>query len=182
MSCIDHYIVDGIEYLLDRATRGLKAKPLVYGATTSMLPEDADRIEQTIHKEPWTVGRRVVINRESNTISLFNDGDSDSSFPGTAAVPLYYQGISIIPHHFCDGGGPLLKPTELSTSFTETTLDGLTDAQIRQIPEGVYHEQFQTEIARMSGISNGNPLCDFMCFFNSLFFLLPWSNMSLTAI
>ena len=139
MSCIDHYIVDGIEYLLDRATRGLKAKPLVYGATTSMLPEDADRIEQTIHKEPWTVGRRVVINRESNTISLFNDGDSDSSFPGTAAVPLYYQGISIIPHHFCDGGGPLLKPTELSTSFTETTLDGLTDAQIRQIPEGVYH-------------------------------------------
>ena|SRR5579859_4017464 len=133
MSFLDELIVDGHDYILSRLTRGLKAKPLFYGTTPCMLAEDAARIEQAIHKEPWTVGRRVIINRESSTISLFDEGDRHTSFSCKTAIPLYYQGIPIIPHHFYSDATPLLTPTELSTSSTETTLDGLADAQIRQL-------------------------------------------------
>lgn len=103
--------------------------------TTPMSAEEASRIEQLIQEESWTLGRDVIVNRNSNTISLFDIHDKDFCFFVRAPVPLYYQGVPVIPHHFCGCASPLVRPQELSILSMETTLDGLTSQQIRQLRE-----------------------------------------------
>lgn len=135
MSWLNQCALDVMDYLMGRVTRDLKANTLVYNPTPSMSAEDANRIKLFIEKEPWTLGRDVVVNRDSNTISLFDIHDDDFCFFPRAPVPLYYQGVPVIPHHFSNAASPLVEPQELSILSMETHMDGLRSQQIRQLSE-----------------------------------------------
>ena len=135
MASLNQCALDVSDYLVGRVTRDLKANALVYKATPSMSAENANRIKQLVQKEPWTLGRVVVVNRNSNTISLFDFHDKHFYFFPRAPVPLYYQGVPVIPHHFSDAASPLVRPQELSILSMETDLDGLTSQQIRLLSE-----------------------------------------------
>src|ERR1700737_2354888 len=58
--------------------------------TPRMSSSVKTRIKSDIVNEPWTTGREVVINEESNTISLFDVDDTVSHRSRQREVPLRY--------------------------------------------------------------------------------------------
>ena len=89
-------------------------------------------IGERIVNEPWAEGREIVVNQESNTISLF-DLDEEECENQRLPVPLFYDDIPIIPHPY-----PYQKsdshPKELNTSVDKVR-DGLTREQLQMLKE-----------------------------------------------
>jgi hypothetical protein len=96
-----------------------------------MSPSTAEKLEQTIRDETWTLGRTVIINEASNTISLFHRHGSESLVVRQHDIPLRYHGVPVIPHHFPASVNPLKPaPSELEDSVALPRVDGLSNAQL----------------------------------------------------
>ena len=89
-------------------------------------------IESGIVHEPWAEGREIVVNQETNTISVFDIGDEDCQIQ-RHPVPLFYDEIPIIPHPYPYRSSDLL-PKELNTSLNKVQ-DGLTRRQLQKFRE-----------------------------------------------
>jgi len=89
-------------------------------------------IEDRVVNEPWAQGREIVVNQESNTISVFgvHEEDCENQHP---PVPLFYDDIPIIPHS-CPYRKSDLNPKELNTSLDKVR-DGLTQEQLWKLKD-----------------------------------------------
>src|SRR6202022_3709254 len=100
--------------------------------TPRMSSSVKTRIKSDIVNEPWTTGREVVINEESNTISLFDVDDTVSHRSRQREVPLRYHGVPIIPHEYSyitstETPGPFISESKT------ISLDGLASDQLSQL-------------------------------------------------
>jgi hypothetical protein len=94
----------------------------------------AEKLSETIRDEPWTMGRSVIINETSNTISLFHRHGSESLLARRYDIPLRYHGVPVIPHHFPGSVEPLTPPpSELEDSVNLPKVDGLSNAQLGRL-------------------------------------------------
>lgn len=89
----------------------------------------AQKISKDIQKEPWVQGREVVVNRDTNTISVFVT-DQLEQIDKEGVIPLMYREVCIIPHPFANFE-PSLFPAELNVP-TEQLSNGLSDDQVRR--------------------------------------------------
>lgn len=89
-------------------------------------------IESGIVHEPWAEGREIVVNQETNTISVFDIGDEDCQIQ-RRPVPLFYDEMPIIPHPYPYRNSDLL-PKELNTSLNKVQ-DGLTRRQLQKFKQ-----------------------------------------------
>jgi hypothetical protein len=83
------------------------------------------------------VGRCVIINETSNTISLFHRLRSKSLLARQYDIPLRYHGVPVIPYHFpgsrsVDPPTPA-TPSELQDSVALPRVDGLSNAQLYRL-------------------------------------------------
>ena len=113
--------------------RNIRTQTLIrmptYTVTPTMSLSIAEKLNQTIRDEPWTLGRTVIINEASNTISLFHRHGSESLVVRQHDIPLRYHGVPVIPHHFPASVNPLKPaPSELEDSVALSRVDGLSNA------------------------------------------------------
>ena len=79
--------------------------------------------------EKWAKGRNVVVNENTNTISVFHMDEPGHNIV-SEDIPLTYQNVSVIPHPF-PNFVPLFYPLELNTPTGELP-DRLSSDQIRR--------------------------------------------------
>ena len=82
-------------------------------------------------KATWAKGRNVVVNENSNTISVFNmdERGHDSAIED---IPLTYQGVSVIPHPFPNVIPSICPPMLNMPTRTQQLPDRLTTEQIHR--------------------------------------------------
>jgi hypothetical protein len=94
-----------------------------------MSDDVAKKISRDCEKEEWAKGREVVVNEETNTISVFAT-DKPGNEDTTGVIPLTYQDVCVIPHPFANFK-PAICPAELNGP-TKKVPNGLSDDQIRR--------------------------------------------------
>lgn len=99
---------------------------------TPKMTVDVDHLNHLLERAGWTRGRDVVVNAESNTISVYEDLESTSEESDLETIPLFFHDIPIIPHSF-PRPSPSTAPPEFATE--EPMLDGLSNEQIKVLRE-----------------------------------------------
>jgi hypothetical protein len=108
-------------------------------------PEMSDdmytNISAHLSSQQWTRGRDVVVNKASNTISVF---DINKIFPyetlDAGDIPLFFEGLPVLPHCYNRQQQPHLRPQQLETSTA--IADGLSGDNLRALNEfipGILH-------------------------------------------
>jgi hypothetical protein len=97
-------------------------------------------ISAHLSSQHWTKGRDVVVNKASNTISVF---DVNEIFPDETLdygdIPLLFEGLPVLPHSY-HRRQPHLKPQQLNTS--PAIADGLSGDNLRALNQfipGIVH-------------------------------------------
>jgi hypothetical protein len=75
-----------------------RSYPFDTNARQRMPPETFQKISNRIINEPWTAGRHIRVNQATNTISTFDLRDPLSAELQQSEIPLFYEGVPIIPH------------------------------------------------------------------------------------
>jgi hypothetical protein len=91
------------------------------------------QLESKLNSEAWTKGRKVVVNEESNTISLFDIDDGTDVVQPLETVPLSYDNIPVIPHSFQFGIPKVSRLKDFRDIETITPRDGLYQFQIKEL-------------------------------------------------
>jgi hypothetical protein len=88
----------------------------------------ARRIYQNSQREDWMKGRSIIVNEDTNTISLFETDEPDATAQRTHEMPLIYEGTAVIPHPFVRDVPPIC-PIKLNTP-TRLLEHGLSNDQL----------------------------------------------------
>ena len=97
---------------------------------TPTMPENIfEYLSTHLANEPWTIGRDTVVNKMSNTISVFEVRDSNGNHTAiTDEIPFSYRDVPVIPHCY---PRPHPDPAPFDHSSNNTLFDGLTEKDIR---------------------------------------------------
>jgi hypothetical protein len=93
-----------------------------------MLPKFKSTLETDLLAQAWTAGRDVIVNDDSNTISVYNVrniGGKDD-----AEIPLRHRGIVIVPHSFSRVTSAIAPPP-LKPGVDHINRDGFSSDEIQ---------------------------------------------------
>jgi len=96
--------------------------------TPTMIPQTEQKIRQALLSASWAKRRNVVVNKGSNTISVFEPEEPDE--PNLEEIPLSLHGVPIIPHPF-----PKIEPLTGPDPFESTAphQDGLSAEELQTL-------------------------------------------------
>jgi hypothetical protein len=125
------------QYLNTQMTEPPAAPILTTPNTTSLrtptMPENIFECLSThLANEPWTIGRDIVVNKMSNTISVFEVSDHRNGNRTiiTDEIPFTYRDVPVIPHCY-----PRLhsSPAPFDYSSNNALFDSLDEKDIRTL-------------------------------------------------
>jgi hypothetical protein len=106
-----------------------------------------DFVENEIRQKPWVKDKFVRVNKETNTISLFDTEDTRIDEISPMKIPLFFHGIPIIPHDYKNFSTDIC-PIEFDALETSPSTIGLLKTQLnslyRFIP-GIEHVDFYVD-------------------------------------
>lgn len=110
----------------------------------TMTRQMKSNVESKLRSEGWTTGRSVIVNQESNTISVFNEYEQTGATQQLPDIPLFYDNIPVIPHSF-----PFLIPRNGHTG----TLKNFHNIEPTTPAEGLYKSQLKQLDSKFPGIA-----------------------------
>jgi hypothetical protein len=103
---------------------------------TPTMPENIfEYLSTHLANESWTIGRDTVVNKMSNTISVFEVSDSNGNHTViTDEIPFSYRDVPVIPHCYPRSHS---NPAPFDYSSNNTLFDGLTEKDIRTLRQNL---------------------------------------------
>ena len=91
---------------------------------------DPEAVERAISSASWAENRIAIVNRDSDTISVFEDPKAEKVNP--EEIPLSVRGVPVIPHLL-----PHTRPrkTHPQLPASEANRDGFSSAQLKKLHE-----------------------------------------------